>query len=233
MPLSSPGWDTKAVVFDFGGTIDTDGVHWSEKFWELYERYEIRVAKKEFERAFVRADEELMGEDCSKDTFYGILHKQLLKQFAILKLEQSEIILDVMMNSCYQDALGTVQKAKLTLRELAPHYSLGVVSNFYGNLDNVCRDFGLEELFDAVIDSTVVGVRKPDPEIFSMALRRLNVDPRHSFVVGDSYDRDMVPSKKLGCTTVWLRGKSWTQPSSTDAADYTIHRFEEVKEILL
>ncbi|MBI3765652.1 MAG: hypothetical protein HY277_04010, partial [Ignavibacteriales bacterium] len=36
----------KAVLFDFGGTIDTDGVHWSEKFWEYYQQFGVGVEKK-------------------------------------------------------------------------------------------------------------------------------------------------------------------------------------------
>ena len=34
----------KAILFDFGGTIDTDGVHWSEKYWDLYEQFSVGVA---------------------------------------------------------------------------------------------------------------------------------------------------------------------------------------------
>jgi DNA gyrase subunit B len=159
----------KAILFDFGGTIDTDGVHWSEKFWEWYERFKVPVSKEEFERAFVRADEELMGEDCTHETFHGVLHKQLSKQFAILKLERNSAVLESMTNSCYQSVQVIVNRARMILQDLLPSYALGVVSNSYGNLDVVCREFGLEDLFGAVIDSAVAGVRKPDPDIFSMA----------------------------------------------------------------
>ena len=46
----------KATLFDFGGTIDTDGVHWSEKYWELYKRFKIETSKTDFERSFVESE---------------------------------------------------------------------------------------------------------------------------------------------------------------------------------
>ncbi len=84
-----------------------------------------------------------------------------------------------------------------------------------------------------MIDSAVVGVRKPDPMIFSLALARLGVAPNDAWVVGDSYERDIVPAKTLGCSTIWLKGKSWKEPSSTEAADYTVLTLEDIKKILL
>lgn len=223
----------KAILFDFGGTIDTDGVHWSEKFWEVYGRFNIRVLKQDFERAFVQADEELMKEGISRATFHEILFKQLSKQFLILKLNGDHGLLQSVTDACYRDVRNVVNKAKKILQELLRFYALGVVSNFYGNLDVVCREFGLEKIFRAMIDSAVVGIRKPDPGIFSLALRQLGVCPHESYVVGDSYERDIVPSKQLGCSTIWLCGKSWNVPSNTEAADFTIRRCEEVKRIVL
>jgi len=55
-----------------------------------------------------------------------------------------------------------------------------------------------------------------------------------SAVVGDSYERDIVPGKQLGCTTIWLKGKSWTShPTETPAADHIINAFEQLRPILL
>ena len=44
-----------------------------------------------------------------------------------------------------------------------------LVSNFYGNVNAVLRQFGLDGCFSEVIESAVVGVRKPDPEIWRRA----------------------------------------------------------------
>ena len=223
----------KAILFDFGGTIDTDGVHWSEKFWEYYLRYRIPVSKDRFEKAFVTSEKELGSDPSLREaTFYATLLKQFTLQFAILgiKLNQDEVV--KIVNACYADVGKTIADAKKLLLELKSRFQMGVVSNFYGNLDVVCKEFGLDRLFDVRIDSIIVGIWKPDPGIFRAALERLGTDARDTYVVGDSYDRDIVPSKQLGCTTIWLRGKSWTTPSSTEAADFTIQKFQEISSII-
>jgi HAD superfamily hydrolase (TIGR01549 family) len=221
----------KAILFDFGGTIDTDGVHWSEKFWEYYQRFNIAIKKPSFDRAFLRSDEELLRDpSIPKMTFRETLVKQVGLQFKMLGI--SARTPEEIVDACYEDVQTTIAKARVVLDELHKKYQLGVVSNFYGNLEIVCEEFELDTVFDAKIDSVVVGVRKPDPAIFKLALDKLHVSSKEAFVVGDSYIRDIVPGKKLGCTTIWLKGKSWTTPSSTEAADFTIEKFEQIKKVI-
>lgn len=224
----------KAVLFDFGGTIDTDGVHWSEKFWELYEKFQVPVRKEEFEKAFVAAERELGDVPVlRRATFYETLRKQLTLQFKFLGLPARNGKLHSMLDECYADVDQTIRRSKPIIGKLSMKYRLGLVSNFYGNLDTVCQEFELFRLFNCTVDSVVVGLRKPDPAIWALALKNLGVKPADGWVVGDSYERDIVPGKELGCRTVWLKGKSWNVPKSTAAADYTIHRFREIEGILL
>ena len=82
----------KAILFDFGGTIDTDGVHWSEKYRELYARFGIRVARQEFDAAFVKSERLLSeGAEIRTSTMYQTLIKQLTIQFAILEDRKSVV----------------------------------------------------------------------------------------------------------------------------------------------
>ena len=224
----------KAVLFDFGGTIDTDGVHWSEKFWEYYTRFDVKVPKPDFERAFVASERELAEIPVLRTaTFYETLQKQFKIQFKLLALNGKDERLRSMVDACYADVDSTVDRAKPLIEKLAMRYRLGGVSDFYGNLETVCQEFKLYTSFNAVIDSVVVGLRKPDPAIWELALKKVGVKPEDAWVVGDSYERDIVPPKNLGCHTIWLRGKSWSTPPSTVAADHTILKFSEIEAILL
>ena len=223
----------KAALFDFGGTIDTDGVHWSERFWEYYLRYKIDVPKADFEKAFVQADTEILKNDLSKATFKRILELQVAKQFELLGLLKDGNGQDEFVRACYADTVKVIGEAKRLLEEIKKRYLLALVSNFYGNLNVVCREFGLDEVFKVRIDSEIVGVHKPDPRIFGIALERLSVRPEEAYVVGDSYDRDIAPGKQLGCRTIWIKGKSWKEESRTIAADHIIGKFEELRSILL
>jgi FMN phosphatase YigB (HAD superfamily) len=83
---------------------------------------------------------------------------------------------------------------------------LGIISNFYGNIDALCREFGLSPFLNVVLDSTTVGIKKPDPKLFSLALERLKLPPQAVAFVGDSFERDILPAKAAGMQTFWLIG---------------------------
>jgi HAD superfamily hydrolase (TIGR01509 family) len=223
----------KAALFDFGGTLDTGGVHWSEKYADLYGLFGVPVPKEELERAFVWSEQQLLlDRELPHTTFRHTIDLQLALQFSFLHLDGQNGLRKQMLEGCYRDVLDTASKAGEILREARPRYRLGVVSNFYGNLSMVCAELGLAQYLDVMIDSSRVGVRKPDPEIFRIATRALAVEPHETFVVGDSYDRDIVPSKIIGCRTIWLKGRSWTAPPSTASADYTVANLEEIRPVL-
>ncbi len=69
--------------------------------------------------------------------------------------------------------------------------ALAVVSNSEGTIEQMLLEIGLRPLFDAVVDSTVVGFTKPDPRIFAVALERLGVAAADALMVGDSPSADV------------------------------------------
>ena len=99
-----------------------------------------------------------------------------------------------------------------------------MVSNFYGNLRTGICDYGIADLFDDVIESAVVGIRKPSPEIFTLGVKAAGVAPEDCVVVGDSIKNDILPGRAAGCHTVWYRGKQWDASVQPDAslADFVI-----------
>jgi len=68
---------------------------------------------------------------------------------------------------------------------------LAVVSNSEGTLEKMLEEIDLRSPFEAVLDSSVVGVTKPDPRMFQLALERLNVSPAEALMVGDSPSADV------------------------------------------
>ena len=77
-------------------------------------------------------------------------------------------------------------------------FKLAVISNADGRVANDARRFGLALHFDAIIDSQVVGIAKPDPRIFQIALERLGVAPGQALYAGDIYSIDMVGARAAG-----------------------------------
>ena len=49
----------KGIIFDYGGTIDSNGLHWAEVIWKAYETYQVSVAKADFRNAFVYGERTL------------------------------------------------------------------------------------------------------------------------------------------------------------------------------
>ncbi len=70
-------------------------------------------------------------------------------------------------------------------------YTLGVISNSIGTMEDQLTRLGLREYFQVVLDSGRVGVEKPHPEIFQMALRMAGVAANEAVFVGDTNATDM------------------------------------------
>ncbi len=84
-------------------------------------------------------------------------------------------------------------------------YKLGIIANQTPGTQERLDDWGIGRYFDVVVASAEAGVAKPDPGIFTMALQKAKCEPCDAIMVGDRLDNDIVPAKKLGMKTVWVR----------------------------
>jgi putative hydrolase of the HAD superfamily len=80
--------------------------------------------------------------------------------------------------------------------------ALGIVSNSDGRLEWRLAELGILDRFDFVVDSAVVGVSKPSPDIFRVALEKSELEPSDVFYVGDYYEVDVVGARAAGMTPV-------------------------------
>lgn len=98
------------------------------------------------------------------------------------------------------DAVKLFPEVEPTLRQLARHFTLGLVSN--GNTDPVRSPPGVA--FGFQVFAAVCGVAKPDPGIFAAALRAARCPPEKMLHVGDSPADDVACPQALGIRAVWL-----------------------------
>ena len=82
--------------------------------------------------------------------------------------------------------------------------TLAVVSNSDGTCAKSLEEAGLLRYLDFVIDSAEVGVEKPDPRIFEIALARCGADPHRTLYVGDLYHADVVGARGAGLHALLL-----------------------------
>ena len=83
-------------------------------------------------------------------------------------------------------------------------YSLSVISNSEGRVANDIAIAGLAHHFETVVDSHLVGVSKPDPRIFEIALERTGAEAARSVYVGDIYAIDVVGARAAGLTPILI-----------------------------
>lgn len=222
----------RAILFDFGGTLDSDGEHWLDRTFRLYEAGGLEVPKSEIKRAFYYADDRCYADPSILSVnLWALMERHVRLQFEALDLKEHSKERDIIYGFC-SESEQYLRRRALLLRGLKNRFQLGIVSNFYGNLSFICEETGISESLRLIIDSNRVGLRKPDPAIFDLALAQIGFDPENVIFVGDSYERDMIPSKRVGMKTIWLKGPNPRVPAETVLLDATIGRLSKLAELL-
>jgi len=238
-----------ALLFDFGGTLDGPA-HWLDRFLATYRAAGVEISRAELDPAFDHATR--IGYGATKViTRFGLTDLvRFLVGHQFEHLRQSgppkvrallddrgakgrHRIVESITTSFVRDTSAGMEHSRGVLATLEGRFRMGVVSNFYGNLDRILADARLERFFDAVADSSRVGIFKPEPGIFEAALKKMRCAPESVAMIGDSLNKDCAPAKKLGLRTVWLRADS-SRPVPDGAgalADITIGSIDEVARI--
>lgn len=274
--------DIKGIIFDYGGTLDTRGDHWSEVLWQGYEHFGIGVAadeevepgvsihKQAFRDAYVYGERALAVNPIVTPDFHfeDILREKLILELnflagkelletgkddaekqaklgndsdassesLLLSLSDSEIHQIAVDMAHYINAktLDLLQENKQVLEHLKQAgYPMVLVSNFYGNINQVLKDAEIDGYFKEVIESAVVGVRKPNPAIFALGVYALDLPASQVLVVGDTYGKDIIPAHKLGCHTLWIKGLQWEEKQVDESIpDGIIRKLSEMEEFL-
>ena len=196
--------------------------------WAGYQANAVPVDKSIFRDAYVFAERELARTRhiLPHHTFADLLLIKMRIELQWL-VDQQHLPADAVerwakpvADYCYDAARNSIADARPVLDELYSRFPMVLVSNFYGNVEAVLEDFDLRRYFRSIIESAVVGIRKPDPRIFSLGVEALGLPPQQVLVVGDSYKKDIVPAESIGCRVAWLKGKGWT-PEEDAPVSYT------------
>jgi HAD superfamily hydrolase (TIGR01549 family) len=221
-----------AVLFDFGGTLDADGVAWKERFGRLYQAEGLALDSERFDPLFYAADDALAGTIPATLSFRETVFQLAAAVSEGLGVGAEDRLSGRVASQFLEDALAKLRANRGMLERLRRRYALGVVSNFYGNLVTVCEEAGLRRLFSVIIDSRRVGCQKPDPRIFDRAVHELGMRPGDATFVGDSLARDMVGARAAGMSHVWLAGAARRERNPCCPADRVITSLAELEAIL-
>ncbi len=220
--------NVKAVIFDYGGTLDTKARPWASVQWEAYRHANFPIDEDTFQKACTFAENALIKAPIVKptDDFYHLMLKKIEQQIAYLEfkhilhisaLQQQALLYDI-AGYCNSLALKNMETTREVLATLRQKYPLVLVSNFFGNIHAVLSTFGLDGVFTHIVESSVVGVRKPDPAIYRLGVEATGFKPEEVVVVANSYKKDMEPASSLGCRTIWFKGEGQETPADYDPA---------------
>lgn len=230
--------DCKGIIFDYGGTIDTNGKHWAEVLWQKYQEFRVPVQKEAFMEAYVHGERTLALTPLilPSHNFYDVLLIKVNLQIAYLvdkaflkedHVDEQSYPLQI-AKSCYEYVREVLSVTRGVIERLSKQHKLVLVSNFYGNIETILEDFNLLCFFNAIIESSVVGVRKPDPAIYRLGVTAVGAEADEVVVVGDSFSKDVVPAKAIGCKVVWLKGEGWAEATDDSLPDAIIHDLRQL-----
>jgi HAD superfamily hydrolase (TIGR01509 family) len=236
----------RAILLDFGGTLDLPR-HWLDRFLSHYRAAGLSIDRAELDPAFSHAtaqgyrhSHDLQGLGLA-DLVAFLVHQQIewLAENGRSEIWRStspatrkDISRAMGLRFFDESQAGLVETAAILTDLRQRGYKLGVVSNFYGNLERVLTEAGCASLFEIIVDSSAAGVFKPDAGIFMIALRALGVSAQDAVMVGDSLDKDCLPAHGLGMRTVWLCPRE-TEVQNEDpfAPNFVIRSLGELNEI--
>ena len=125
----------------------------------------------------------------------------------------------------YPETIGVLEK-------LSQNYRLGIVANQSTSIRELLKVWGIESYFQLIILSEEVGLSKPDPTIFTLALQKANIPADRVVYVGDS-DNDILPAKSLGMYTIRILtgfGK-YASENNQLKSDWSITSLQELATI--
>lgn len=219
------------ILFDFGGTLDADGDRWCVRFHRAYAAAGGRLPLDEFEHQFRRSDRELEELAGIRGMGFAAMVRAQAELLRGLVGDAHGIPWERVAEAFQCDTLATVARNRPLLTRLAARHTLGIVSNFTGNLEHCLRELELRPLFRVVADSAIVGASKPSAAIFEHALAAAGARPAESWMVGDNFAADIRPAAALGLATVWLADPARPLPEP-GIATARIGRLAELESVV-
>ncbi len=224
-----PSFD--ALIFDLGGTL----IHFDGDWPQVFTQANIELTRflhasdinldsekflKEFRARLEYYHAERESEFIEYTTSYTL--RNLLSEWGYSEVPDE--IIDSALEAMYSvsqaywklevDTLPTLQKI------LEGGYRLGLISNASDDADvqTLVDKANLRPYFEVILSSAAVGIRKPHPHIFEIALKALETRPTRSAMIGDTLGADILGAQNAGMFAIWITRRA-DVPSNRAHAD--------------
>lgn len=193
-----------------------------EKQYERFNEWLFHMPKDKYIKRFIELDNRGY---VWKDKVY----QQLINEYGIVGITWEELLQDYLTyfkESCipFPNLISALEKIKRN------GGLIGIITNGKGQfqMDNI-QALGIDKYTDTILISEWEGVKKPNPEIFKKALRRLDVSAEQSIFVGDHPKKDVKAAQCIGMKTIWKKDYQW---SNNVKADFIINDLGEIPQII-
>ena len=197
---------------------------------------EMRAAWEEADRWFWdeyhRPGNDTWSDDARIDEYWRQYHSVMLGRLGMkARREVLDRILASQFASDAWEPFPDVEPMLAAVRDMGD-VRIGIVSDWGSNLRGILAELDLDGYLDFVLPSGAVGVSKPNPAFYRLALDEASVEPREALMVGDSYRADVLGAWGAGMDAVWLdrhEGINITpedEPTPTD-----VHRIRSLAEL--
>jgi HAD superfamily hydrolase (TIGR01549 family) len=213
----------RAILFDLDDTLYDLRSHWHER---------LRVALADVLAHYPGLDREAFVRQAVADRVYieqltSFLRRQGIDDEDLIAAAQAAYRRD------WFEQMALYDDAVQTLDALRPRFRLGLITNgpIRTQRPKIER-FRLEERLDVLLVSEEVGVAKPDPAIFLLALERLGVSSAEALFVGDSPEYDLRGAAAAGMPFIWMNPHGEQLPDDIPPPLATIERLAELLPLL-
>jgi HAD superfamily hydrolase (TIGR01509 family) len=195
--------------------------------WDESDRY--------FWDEYHRPGNDTWTDDARIDDYWRRYHSMMLDKLGAR--DRREVLERILASQFADNAWGLypdVEPMLTAVREMGVR--IGIVSDWGSNLRGIVAELGLDRYVEFVLPSGAVGVAKPNPAFFAMALERVGAAPHEGLMVGDSYRADVQGAWAAGMDAVWLdrtEGINITPSDEPTPADVRVIRsLDEVRAIV-
>jgi putative hydrolase of the HAD superfamily len=208
---------TKAVFFDAGHTLLYAHPDLGTVYAEATASFGVRLAPERYAETFVPVFKETTqlyaqssgASDAQDIAMWRDITRRIYDRLPGL----SGIAFDAWFDALYRrfgepEVWKFYDDVESSLKQLRSRgLKIGVVSNWDTRLKSISDGLGLTRLVDFIVISAEVGVRKPDPKIFQLALDKAGVRPEEAIHVGDLPEEDAEGARRAGLRPVLIDRK--------------------------
>jgi HAD superfamily hydrolase (TIGR01549 family) len=213
----------RAILFDLDDTLYDLRSYWRERLRLALDLVRTRYAHLDSEALALVA----MAERVYIEHWPDFLRRQGVDDEALIAEAHG------IFRQEWFERMTLAEDAGPTLAALRSRYKLGLITNGPSAIQRAkIERFGLAEYFDELIVSGEVGVAKPDPAIFMLAMERLGVAPAEALFVGDSPEYDLRGAAAAGMPFVWMNPGAEALAEGIPQPLATIGRLGQLLEVL-